>query len=204
LKDIGADRICLVALGIFEARMKDINHHLSASPRLDWAHTVSDIPASGLKVRRAATDSERGALAADLDIVACSRLEVGYEIRSLSSGRYLLTGYLEADVVQSCVVTLEPVGEELKESFEAEFQPPDELATARSHDLDPFETKEIEPLSDGHIAVGRVVYEQIAAALDPYPRAAGATFSWTEPESSAQRGAAQGPFDVLKQLRPKT
>ncbi len=107
-------------------------------------------------------------------------------------------------MVQSCVVSLEPVESTLKEAFEVEFWPPDQLPEGALGDLDPLEKTEIEPLQNTRVPAGRIIYEHIAAGLDPYPRAKDASFAWSEPEAAASETAGKGPFDVLKQLKPKT
>ncbi len=54
----------------------------------DWTHSVTEIPEEGLRVKRQATPAVREALAAELDLIACERLEVRY------SGQTTLTGPL--------------------------------------------------------------------------------------------------------------
>jgi uncharacterized metal-binding protein YceD (DUF177 family) len=169
---------------------------------LTWSHAAHEIPQGGLSQQRTATDAERAAVANELGVLDCLRLDARYDIRALAAGRYMLSGSLRADVVQSCVVTLEPVTATVNEAFAVEFYPPGENVEGSAGDIDPFETVDIEPLLHGRIPVGRVVYEQLASGLDPYPRAEGAQLEWSEPKG--EEGAAQSPFDVLKQLRPKT
>ena len=50
------------------------------------------------------------------------------------------------------------------------------------------------------IDVGRVVFETLSAALDPYPRKNGASLEWQDPESAEGVGAS-GPFGALKKLK---
>ena len=51
---------------------------------------------------------------------------------------------------------------------------------------------DVEPIEHGTIEVGRVVFETLSAALDPYPRKSGATLEWQDPES-AEEPAGIGP-----------
>ena len=167
------------------------------SDRLDWSHTLSEIPEHGITRRRSADAEVRAAIAADLDIVGCQRLDVSYEIKPLMQGRFLLAGRLQADVTQSCVVTLEPVNSRIDETFEVEFRP----GARPDAQFDALDERDIEPLEGEVIPVGRIVYEQLASALDPYPRAAGAEF---DPEKARPEDAeASNPFAVLKSLKPK-
>ncbi len=169
------------------------------STHLDWRHSVTDIPEHGLTMKRSADGEVRAFVAAELDIMGCSRLDARYEIKSLGHGGYLLSGQLNADVTQACVITLEPVEERIDEPFEVEFRPGETLTA----EFDAMETRDIEPLIDGLIPVGRIVYEQLASALNPYPRKEGAEHQ-SLPEKQETPEARGNPFAVLKNLKPKT
>lgn len=168
-------------------------------PVLDWSHAALGIGEEPLRVHRSASEAERAALAAALDILACEAIEADYEIRALSGGGYLLQGTIDAVVSQSCVVTLEPVAQRLRENFEAEFWPPSQIPQVPTEEVDAVSGPDREPLEAERIPVGRIVYEQIAAALDPYPRKEGATFSWAQEPGDAERDVS--PFAVLKKLK---
>jgi len=163
----------------------------------DWTHSVTEIPEEGLRVKRQATPAVREALAAELDLIACERLEVRYSVKPLSQGRFLLKGTLEADVVQTCVVSLDPVETRLVEPFEVEFWPGLE-ETPEVIEFDPLDTREIEPMEGNIIPVGRIIYEQFASAVPIHPRKEGAVF---EPPSPREADAPVNPFAVLKNLK---
>jgi hypothetical protein len=76
---------------------------------LSWVHDIAQSAGSGAARTRTGTPAERAALAAALDILSCDRLDVRYTLKPFGRDRYRLTGTLEADVVQACVVTLEPL-----------------------------------------------------------------------------------------------
>lgn len=163
----------------------------------DWTHSVAEIPEEGLRVKRRATAAARESLACELELVACERLEVCYSVKPLSLGRFLLKGMLEADVVQTCVVSLDPVETRLVEPFEVEFRPGLE-DTPEVIEFDPLETRDIEPMEGDIIPVGRIVYEQLASAVPTHPRKEGAVF---EPPASPEADAPDSPFAVLKNLK---
>lgn len=167
--------------------------------RLDWFHTSTEIPEEGFSSVRSAREDLRAALCDDLDLLGCSRLDASYLIRPLSQGRYLLTGMIQADVTQSCVVSLEPVESHIEEPFEVEFRP----GGPSSGDFDALDIRDIEPLEGGVIPVGRIVYEQFASALDPYPRKEGVQLD-TDAVESRGEDDRDNPFDVLKQLKSKS
>jgi hypothetical protein len=59
-----------------------------------------------------------------------------------------------------------------------------------------------EPVRDGTIDLGPVIYESFATALDPYPRKEGADFAWhEEPSAESPAEKAPGPFAALGKLK---
>ncbi|MCL4765285.1 MAG: DUF177 domain-containing protein [Hyphomicrobiaceae bacterium] len=167
---------------------------------LDWVHSVGEVPESGLQGERRATPAQRAAVASALDLIACDRLEASYQLKPLAQGRYLLKGSLEAEVEQSCVVTLEPVASRISEAFEVELRP-GLPGTASVAEFDALEARDIEPLEGGIIPLGQIVYEHLASAIDPYPRKEGVVLEQSAFRADTQAEAS--PFAVLKQLKAK-
>ena len=81
----------------------------------------------------------------------------------------LVTGRLEADVVQSCVVTFEPVPAKIEAEFDRLFSRdvPEEALDEVEIDA---EAELPEPLVDGRLDLGEILAEELSLALDPYPR----------------------------------
>lgn len=176
----------------------------ATEPLAAWAHRVEDIPERGLTEERLASEAELAALARALDIAACRRLAVTYRMKPLGSGRYRLTGTIAANVTQSCIVTLEPIESEIREEFEEEYWPlellrEDAKGKGGEDEQEILSQHSREVVEQGQIAVGRLVYEHIATALDPYPRRPDAAFQWQEPD--AQPAASDNPFAVLARLK---
>jgi hypothetical protein len=169
---------------------------------LTWSHAVTEIPESGLDVGREADPAERGRLAAELGILDCTALRADYEIRRQGEGRYLMSGAVTARISQACVVSLEPVEQRIDERILVELVAGAEHAGgAGGADLAVLDgEREIEPLAGGRIDAGRIVFETVAAAIDPYPRKEGAVFEWTDPKE-AQPGGPAGPFAGLSKLK---
>jgi uncharacterized metal-binding protein YceD (DUF177 family) len=94
-------------------------------------------------------------------------------------------------VVQECVVTLEPVAQRVAEEIAFRLLPAGREAADGPDDLDEIETE------DDVADLGEAVAEQLALALDAYPRAAGAELP---PEA---RDEASGAFGALAALRGK-
>jgi uncharacterized metal-binding protein YceD (DUF177 family) len=103
-------------------------------------------------------------------------------------------------VTQSCVITLAPVPAKVAESFSADFADEDRRKTDEL-DLD-FEADDPpEPIRNGHIDLGELAAEQLALALDPYPRAPDAAVpAEFSPDLDAEEPAERpiNPFSILK------
>jgi uncharacterized metal-binding protein YceD (DUF177 family) len=170
----------------------------------DWFHLVTDGPDRAIETTRTATAEELIELARELDIPACERLRVAYEIRPLGNGHYRFSGTLEAEVTQACVVTLEPVPARLSETFAIELAPADELADEAPviGDREVSSVPDTEPIEDGRIEVGTMVFGILSAALPPYPRKDGVEFDWVDPKIAADPDAAS-PFAALAKLKPR-
>jgi hypothetical protein len=148
---------------------------------LNWTYPVAAIPERGIDRQRTATAGECAAVAAALAILGCSRIDVHYRIRPAGAGCYRVSGMLTADVVQACVVSTDPVAQQVRCEFEALFRPPSSASrpVGRDEIVDPFEAENLESIENGAIDVGRVVYEEIASGLDPYPRIEGISLEWS-------------------------
>ncbi|MGE0744341.1 MAG: DUF177 domain-containing protein [Rhodospirillales bacterium] len=141
---------------------------------------------------------ERAALARRFGLVAIDRLEATLRLtRMPRTGRFRLQGELLADVVQTCVVTLEPVPAHIEAPFEVVYErasvPGDAAEVVIASEDEP------EPLFSDTLDVGEVLAEELALALDPYPRAPGAEAEWRGDASPAP----VSPFDALAVLKRK-
>lgn len=167
----------------------------------DWVHLVTDIAESGRRVERSATAAECAAVASELGLAACRRVDVRYQLRPLPGGRYRLEGRLGAEVEQACVVTLEPMPQIIDEALDVTFSPGAEIREDTSSEREILSEPDIEPLADGRIEAGRVVFELLASAIDPYPRRDGAEFAWSDPV--VETPGAKSPFAALAKLKEK-
>jgi uncharacterized metal-binding protein YceD (DUF177 family) len=167
------------------------------SATLSWDVETADVPANGAEFRKSATAAEREALAKSLNLLSCENCTATYRIRRLAGDRYGLRGTLSAEVVQACVITLAPVYDTATATFSVEFRPADEAA-AEGGTVDLDDETDIEPIDGHRLAVGRVVFEELAAALNPYPRRPGAEYSPPAEDASV---AKNNPFAALAKLK---
>lgn len=164
---------------------------------------MDSISEGGLSGRFEASPKERAALAGELGLLELNELSCDYEISPAGAGRFHVRGEWRAQVIQTCVITLEPVGASLGESFSAEFRPARECAQwgvcGDTVTIDAL-AETPEPIENGIIDLGRLITELLSVKLDPYPRKPGAQFVWSE-EGAAGSLAADGPFSALKRLK---
>jgi uncharacterized metal-binding protein YceD (DUF177 family) len=122
------------------------------------------VGASGRHERVVATAAECAALARRFGILAIASLEAELALRPDGDGAIRAEGRLSAEVTQACVVSLEPVAQQVSAPVSLRFLPP-----GAAPDDDPESPDEIE--TDGDVLdLGEAVAEQLALALDPYPR----------------------------------
>ncbi len=149
-----------------------------------------------------ATADEREALAERPGLLSVESLTATLHLRRLA-GRPLVrvNGGFVAEVVQSCVVTLEPVASRLEgDVVRCYTLAPAEAATEREILVDPDEEEPPEPVPAGGIDLGEAVAEQLALEIDPYPRAEGAKLERAEWGGGAERDS---PFQVLGTLKER-
>ncbi len=163
---------------------------------------VHEVPPSGLTVPISATSEERAAIAAELDLVGLDRLAGTLTVRPQKRG-FRVEGEIAADVVQSCVVTLEPVAGSVRETIDVTYAPVDVRPAAAAAEIDVTvdESDPPEPLEGNEIDVGALVLEHLVLGLDPYPRAPGATFE--PPAETVEEPVRRSPFADLEKLRKR-
>jgi uncharacterized metal-binding protein YceD (DUF177 family) len=144
-----------------------------------------------------ANDEERAALGKRFGLVSLGRLKASVHLKWVQGRKLLqLTGAFEADVEQSCVVTLEPVQERIAETLDILFERPAKPADLDERAVEVTSVENAEPLPETELDIGEVVAEELALSLNPYPRKPDATFGDKE---AAER--TPSPFDVLARLK---
>jgi len=150
-----------------------------------------------------ATEDELAALAERFGILGIDSLTATVKLKVLPGGDLVrLRGALKASLRQACVVTLEPVPEQVEESFELIYGPePDEDSEEIVVDLDASDPPE--PIINNSIDIGEAVAEHLALSLEPFPRAPGAEFVESPVEEVVEPEEKPNPFAVLAALKKK-
>ncbi|MBB4304807.1 uncharacterized protein GGD81_003871 [Rhodobium orientis] len=166
---------------------------------------VATLPRDGTVVAIAPDADTLARIAAAFGIVAVDAFAAELTVRPFRRNGASLKGRLEADVVQSCVVTLEPVPQHLDEDIDLTFLPPEDAARRKPEDeldIDPDAEDPPEILEHGRIDLGTVLLEHFALGLDPYPRKEGAFLPEEEAGDAAGRDdPPPSPFAALKRLK---
>lgn len=165
-----------------------------------WRVTVNvtQIPERGLHRDIEAGPAVRAAMTqiAGLRDVVFARASFDMSLRS--GGRVQVTGSVTARIVQTCVVTLDPVENDIDEEIDLIFAPEEQIRHV-DEDFDGESTppEQPEPIVNGVIDLGRLATDVIFLAIDPYPRKPGAVF---EPRIAAAE-PEDHPFASLKGLK---
>jgi hypothetical protein len=152
---------------------------------------AADVPDEGLHLDLEADEAARAAIAKFAGLRALPRLAAAFDVTPRGNGGLHVVGRLSATVGQDCVVTLEPVDNEVAEDIDLDFTPDGAVAGVAAEDDDAPE-----PLRDGAIDLGAIATEFLLLGIDPYPRKAGAMF-----EPPAQPKGGPHPFAALAALK---
>ncbi len=163
------------------------------TPEFSRIVNLARLPPEGREVRLVANAAECAALARRFGILGVDRLEAILRLRPEPGGLATIAGRLSAEVVQACVVTLEPVVQAVGDEVGLRV-----IAAGEPSSEDPEAPDEIEAEGDS-IDLGEAMAEQLALALDPYPRAAGASL----PGGEGEEPPPSGPFAGLAALRKR-
>jgi uncharacterized metal-binding protein YceD (DUF177 family) len=162
---------------------------------------VAQIPDTGLHRDTEADHAARQALAEVAGLRDVLSANASFDVTPLSGGRFHVAGRVQARIGQICVVTLDPIDNDIDESIDLIFAPPDqipELADLVEDDGESEIPDPPEPIENGVIDLGRLATDVLFLAIDPYPRKPDAVF---EPMVTAP-DPEDHPFAALKALQP--
>jgi uncharacterized metal-binding protein YceD (DUF177 family) len=178
---------------------------MSHRPKDPAVFRVADLPQNAetpFDIRPDAADC--AALAQELDLLGLRKLRLNGTIRAVGKSDWRVTGMLGATVVQTCVVTLEPVTTRIDHPVERLFLQHFEDPEPESETEIP-EDENADPLGEV-IDVGAILAEALAMHLPLYPRARDAELKenvFTEPGKQAMTDEDTKPFAGLSALRDK-
>jgi uncharacterized metal-binding protein YceD (DUF177 family) len=165
--------------------------------------------AGGMALEITPNDSERQALAKRFGFLDLPVFSARVTIDRQLGEQIVVEGRLRGRVVQACVLSLEPVVQELDDGFRLLFSP------GLSEERDPDSGEALvsaspeapEPLAGSILDVGEIVAEQLSLAADPYPRRPGVKLEDVMPRLRGPvrpaRDQRRHPFAGLAALRDK-
>lgn len=180
---------------------EDENNVQRDAPPLKRIIRVGGVVSSDRDVDVVATPEELSAIANDYRLPEILALSGHYSLRAEGRG-YRLIGYVEARIIQVCVVSLEPFEAQIREQVNLAFEEP-VAGSSRGrpldepHDFDVADEDPPEALVDGQIDLGAVTLEFLALGLDSHPRKPGVVFNL----DAIGDGEEASPFASLAGMR---
>ena len=167
---------------------------------LPWHVSVAldELPKEGQHFDLAADAETRAAVARMAGLRDLPRFEASFDVTRSGRAGLHLAGRVSATAAQTCVVTLEPLANEVAEDIDLLFEPPP-VAPAGKNDAanpEPGLDDDTEPLVGGKVDLGALATEFLILGLDPYPRKPGAVF-----QPPADPHPDEGPFAALGVLK---
>ena len=169
---------------------------------------LEEVPVETGRHFEISADAEvRSAIAAVAGLRELPRLDASFEVTRQGADAVHVVGRISATVGQNCVVSLEPLANEIEEDIDLLFAPPAPSSEHKPVDDDNSEKPAgrvrhnldgPEPLIAGTVDLGALAIEFLILGLDPYPRKPGAVF---EPPHEVKPDPS--PFAALAGLATK-
>ena len=175
------------------------DHRSEKSRPVPWhvPVVVEDIAEDGQHFALVADANERADIARVAGLRDLPRLGADFSLTPQGAGGVRVIGRVSATVGQTCVVSLEPLANEIEEDVDLLFMPrsaADPAAgktEAEGYRAD-AKRDDLEPLIGGVVDLGAIATEFLILRLDPYPRKSGVVF-----EAPRDLKPDGGHFDAL-------
>jgi hypothetical protein len=183
---------------------------MTQRPEMERIVDLTRLGKAGAALDIVANESECAALTKRFGFLGLSGFSARVTVDPRGGGQVVVEGRLRGRIVQACVLSLEPVTQELddvfcivfKENLEEEHDPSSGEALLNAQADAP------EPLPGNLLDIGEIVAEQLSLVAEPYPRRPGVKLDdvLPKPPGGARRGAPgqqRHPFADLAALRDK-
>lgn len=179
-----------------------MTHFPHDEPMLEATFRVDQMPPNGRDITVESTSEQRAALAELLGITAVEALSAKMKAVKFRGG-IRVEGRLVARITQPCVITFESVSQDIDEPIDRVFLPganmDDGPETANKEIFVDLENDDPpDPLDGPELDLAPLVTETLALAIDPYPRAPGAS---VDDLGLAGDEAKVSAFDALRSLK---
>lgn len=161
-----------------------------------------DLPAHGREVLIKPSVLELSELAKFCELVAISYFDATFLVRRNNDGRIIVKGNLQARIVQTCSITLNPFDELLDLQISQIYTLGNALVKEQV-EIVVSEADPPEPVIAGVIDFGALALEYFILNLDPHPRSPNARFEMENCEVStdALESDTSQPFAALASLK---
>lgn len=185
----------------------------------EWSYPIAseDITGEEQAVHIEANKEQRDALARRLDITEVRSAKADMTVKRNAGNMVVYVhGTVQADLVQQCVVTLEPVDTRVEEEFEAWYADPDQavsfakerqrIMSQKYGEEAPIldESEDPEPIANGEVDLGELATQYLILGLDPYPHAEGVHYEIGDDDPREDPSfIRENPFAKLKEWKDK-
>ena len=167
---------------------------------------IEDVAETGQHFDLVADNDVRAAVARVVGLRDLPRLEANFDVTRHGADGLRVCGRVSATVGQNCVVTLEPLANEVEEDIDlcsrrrrrVERKAGEDEAAEEGSERPQRSWNGPEPLIGGVVDLGALATEFLILGLDPYPRKPGAVFELTQDVKPDP-----GPFAALAGLKDK-
>lgn len=177
---------------------------------LHFPVSVQRLSAKGVIVKIDADAKECEALAGDYDLTEVKNFKAEFLVSPWKKDGVRVRGKVTADIIQSCIVTLEPIDAHVDEDVDTVFVPENSRLARPSLD----ESGEMlvaaegpdapEVFSGDMIDIGAVAEEFFSLAIDPYPRKPGVSIETiVDPAGADDDEKPVNPFAKLADWKQK-
>ena len=168
---------------------------------LSFSHlfNLSRLGRAGDRVTVTARGDDLRQIAAWADVRSVDAFAATIDLQKHSPTRFSYRATLRADIVQDCVVTLEPLRTTIERDIHRELHLAETGRPLTDSEVvvDPDDEDVMEEIASLHYDLAKPLLEELILAIDPYPRAPGVAFA---PPGEAD-AKPESPFAVLKNLK---
>ncbi|MEM8689385.1 MAG: DUF177 domain-containing protein [Pseudomonadota bacterium] len=172
---------------------------LTAKAEFSRPFQVEDLTDGDLICELSADAAELAGLQARFGVDELTSVSAHLTLAAQPEGAVKVSGTLRAALRQTCIISLEPVEETIEEAVAVLYLPQgqDEPQDDGDFELD-YET-----FDGSTLDLGELIAQQIAGAINPYPRRAGAEFGNSGQLGDNAPEERDNPFAVLQALKSK-
>jgi len=165
-------------------------------------YNLNRLGQAGDEVTLTANEAERAELAElakESSVLEVRSFSARVGLKKISPTRFDLQYHLSAEIVQACVVTLEPLTAHIEKDFirDLHYVPNLRRTAEKEIVIAPDDDDLPEEIESPHFDLAVPLIEEFLLAIDPYPRAPGVAFQ--APEGMGDK--PESPFGVLKGLK---